>query len=65
MYKKITIPSGIFASHSCSCCSGSGEMKCPRCGGYGTFNDGSTCYYCQGSGRVRCGACGGSGRIDD
>lgn len=33
MYKKITIPSGIFASHSCSCCNGSGEMKCPRCGG--------------------------------
>lgn len=25
---------------------------CPRCGGYGTFKDGSICYYCNGKGTV-------------
>lgn len=25
---------------------------CPRCGGYGTFNNGSICYYCNGKGTV-------------
>lgn len=25
---------------------------CPRCGGYGTFKDGSVCYYCNGKGSV-------------
>ena len=26
------------------------SAPCPRCGGTGTMNDGSTCYYCQGTG---------------
>lgn len=62
---KIIIPKGKLRSHFCSCCSGSGEMKCPRCDGYGTFNDKSTCYYCQGSGKVTCSACNGKGYFED
>lgn len=28
------------------------KAPCPRCGGAGTFNDGSVCYYCNGKGTV-------------
>lgn len=28
------------------------KAPCPRCGGAGTFKDGSVCYYCNGKGTV-------------
>ena len=28
------------------------NAPCPRCGGTGTFKDGSICYYCDGKGTV-------------
>lgn len=65
MYRKIVIPSGKMADHSCRHCGGSGMMKCPRCDGTGTFHDGSTCYYCNGAKEVTCNACGGTGIIRD
>lgn len=52
-------------AHKCSCCNGSGWMRCPRCGGDGKFDDGSTCYYCDGKGEVKCKACDGSGEVED
>ncbi len=63
--KVLKAPEGKLADHSCRCCGGSGQMKCPRCDGTGTFIDGTTCYYCKGKGRVECSACDGKGRIED
>lgn len=63
--RTLKAPEGKLADHSCSCCSGSGKMKCPRCDGTGSFTDGSKCYYCQGAGRVECKACDGTGIIRD
>lgn len=63
--KTLKAPEGKLADHRCSCCSGSGMMTCPRCGGYGTFDDGSKCYYCQGARVVKCNACDGKGIIAD
>ena len=63
--RMLFVPEGKFEVHSCKCCSGSGMMKCPRCGGTGRFNDGSRCYYCGGNGKVTCSACNGKGIIED
>lgn len=54
-----------FMAHKCSCCDGTGQKRCPRCWGTGTFDDGSTCYYCQGTGTVTCNACDGRGQVED
>ena len=63
--RTLKAPEGKLADHSCSCCSGSGMMKCPRCDGTGSFTDGSKSYYCQGSGKVECKECDGTGIIGD
>lgn len=52
-------------SHYCSTCRGTGKKRCPRCGGEGTFTDGSTCCYCHGDGEVECNVCDGTGVIKD
>ena len=51
--------------HICRTCNGSGEITCPRCGGYGTFSSGETCYYCQGNKTVECPSCNGTGSVED
>lgn len=63
--KTLKAPEGKLANHTCSCCSGTGKMKCPRCDGTGSFTSGETCYYCQGSGKVECSGCNGKGIIED
>ena len=62
--KRIIIPGGRM-NRVCKTCSGSGDMTCPRCVGYGTFENGETCYYCKGDGTVTCTSCNGYGYIDD
>lgn len=52
-------------AHYCRTCGGDGKETCFRCGGTGTFNDGSTCYYCQGKGYIECKACDGTGKVED
>ena len=63
-------------SNKCSFCSGSGSIKCNRCGGEGrqfigsntwdpskrTYNT-QICTTCSGKGRQLCIHCGGSGKI--
>jgi len=54
---------------TCSNCSGSGVVDCPRCGGKGYTMEGDfvtgyrevECTLCSGSGKKKCGACNGSG----
>lgn len=49
----------------CSCCKGSGQQTCPRCGGYGSMESGEVCYYCKGKKTIPCEPCDCKGYIDD
>lgn len=47
----------------CYVCSGSGRVRCSRCGGYGeTFFPYDICYACNGSGKIKCKTCKGTGK---
>lgn len=45
---------------ACPICNGKRVVKCPKCGGSGSLNDGnvlwgaSKCPSCKGTGKVRC-----------
>ena len=49
----IHVPEGIM-HRVCGVCNGSGNQKCFRCDGVGTFYDKSTCYCCKGVGKITC-----------
>jgi len=56
---------GTLVTHTCSRCSGRGEVKCPMCSGVGhkMVNGHLTlCTRCNGRGKVSCGHCGGTGK---
>lgn len=63
-YNLIFIPSGRVHK-VCDICNGSGEETCPRCVGYGTFENGSTCDHCHGKKTITCNICHGYGYVDD
>jgi len=44
--------------HLCEHCKGSGQVKCPRCGGDGKIGK-EDCYHCQGKCFLTCPACKG------
>ena len=48
MYSKRTVKTGNYIVNRII----ASKAPCPRCGGAGTFKDGSICYYCNGKGTV-------------